>query len=262
MRLPPHAEGAPPPHRVSFALYLQTIQPRLLATSQSGVRYPRPLSLGRCPRVASTGGLHPAPPCPLPRLRLMQRRRLLAASAAEAAAASTLSSRPQGTPGCPSLVRCFASSAASTPARPLCPGRGRAYGSGGRLRARAGGSPSSPPRCCPTPVWVGPLPLHGRTCRPGIDHCDHLKSDKRYVVALHACVPGLLTLGGRAASPPARASFRHDWRVANGQQTDKNTCTRTLVSDETRVHSLYTGKGWAPKKKGNDKSPPSPHTKF
>ena len=70
--------------------------------------------------------------------------------------------------------------------------------------------------------------------RPGIDHCDHLKSDKRHVVALHACVPGLLTLGGRAASPPARASFRHDWRVANGQQTDKKI-TSTRVRTRVRV---------------------------
>ena len=178
MRRRPHAGGAPSPHCVSFALYLQTIRPRLLAADRSGVRHPRPLSLRRRPCVASTGGLHrrsrlsrvagrPAPPCPLPRIRLMQRRRLLAASAASAAAASTLSSRPRGTPGCPSLVRCSASSAASTPARSLRPGRGRACGSGGRLRACAGGSPSSPPRCCSTPVWVGPLPLHGRASAPG-----------------------------------------------------------------------------------------------
>ena len=91
LRRRPHAGGAPSPHCVSFVLYLQTIRPRLLAADRSGVRHPRPLSLRRRPCVASTGGLHrrsrlsrvagcPAPPCPLPRLRLMQRRRLLAAS--------------------------------------------------------------------------------------------------------------------------------------------------------------------------------------
>ena len=90
----------------------------------------------------------------------------------------------------------------------------------------------APPRACGgVAFFPAPLLFHaglGRPSaaswpgiRPGIDRCDHLKSDKRHVVALHACVPGLLTLGGRAASPPARASFRHDWRVANGQQTDK-----------------------------------------